>query len=63
MTSGAEPERTSYVGELEGGGVLLSSGGEARRVSSEVRWTITVAVASYQADLRSRVSGKNPLAY
>ena len=38
MTNGAEPGRTSYVGELGGVGVLCPRGGEARRVSSEVQW-------------------------
>ena len=64
----AEPKRTEY--ERRGGrgwGAYISRGGEARRVGSEGALgdaaSISTVVVSYQADLRSRVSRKDPLAY
>ena len=65
----AEPRRTDYEREERGGvGVLTCSGGaKPGGYGMMVRWTnaaiISIAVVSHQADLRSRVSGKDPLAY
>ena len=65
-TRSAEPRRTDYEGE-EGVevGRLYIWGGEARREGGEgaLDECVSIAVVSYQPDLRSRVSGKDPLAY
>ena len=60
VTSSAELRRRSYGAAIKVGQVCLSLRGvEARRVGSEGVADSRVAMASYQADLRSRVSGRD----